>query len=201
MDLSHLTDDRDSGYLRFYVGQFKNPRWRVAQHIRNIVNSTRDTLHYYLSAEAEPEEINVEERVEQTDHEARLKDVPDVENWAGDKETEVQKRNRKKRRKTQAAEGRVNRREAKALRKQALAEKRDKGLMPESACPICRLKSRWRVDCPKLELHGSPDPDIRSWPEFRAKQLEGASWSLSQDHRIYSLCLSDTNTPKHSRQR
>jgi hypothetical protein len=46
--LSFVTDDRNAAYWRGYVGQSENPRNRIMQHLRAIINSEESTLHYYV---------------------------------------------------------------------------------------------------------------------------------------------------------
>ncbi|KAF4186711.1 hypothetical protein CNMCM7927_005255 [Aspergillus lentulus] len=48
--LSFVTDDRNAAYWRGYVGQSENPRNRIMQHLRAIINSEQSTLHYYIVA-------------------------------------------------------------------------------------------------------------------------------------------------------
>ncbi|GIC94190.1 GIY-YIG nuclease family protein [Aspergillus udagawae] len=46
--LDFVLDDRNKDYWRAYVGQSNNPMLRISQHIRNIRDRKRDSLHYYI---------------------------------------------------------------------------------------------------------------------------------------------------------
>ncbi|GIJ84591.1 hypothetical protein Asppvi_003438 [Aspergillus pseudoviridinutans] len=46
--LDFVLDDRNPDYWRAYVGQSNNPMLRISQHIRNIRDRKRDSLHYYI---------------------------------------------------------------------------------------------------------------------------------------------------------
>ncbi|GIK02209.1 hypothetical protein Aspvir_006258 [Aspergillus viridinutans] len=46
--LDFVLDDRKEDYWRAYVGQSNNPMLRISQHIRNIRDRKRDSLHYYI---------------------------------------------------------------------------------------------------------------------------------------------------------
>ncbi|KAL7946634.1 hypothetical protein V8C42DRAFT_292343 [Trichoderma barbatum] len=46
---SFVTDQRNSGYLRVYVGQCNAPRRRIySQHMQSILQGSYETLHYFI---------------------------------------------------------------------------------------------------------------------------------------------------------
>lgn len=160
--LDYLTDDRDDDYCRFYVGQSTNMRSRIRKYTMALVSGSVESLHYYIYALG---------KGSRKSHFLQLFRLPTTKNPSDDDTVLI----------LSMLEIIL------ALAFRSLPEELLAEYSPKPRRPAKRQTVHLNVLSPleqeawqnrekrgnsRARLLKSSDPEIRSWPNFRSKQID-----------------------------